>query len=113
MHTVKSRKTKICTEGKILPKITDENAFAISQYGRPSIIPAENSCLPDRGDIKYMGYNLKTSKFHYTGWFNFDPIRNQPINTQQLVAEQLYDIIRNGSSDYLFWTIMHVISNDL
>ena len=95
LNLKESRQVQLCTEGTSLFNMSNQSKlFAISQYGRPSIQPQENSDLPDRKDIKFMGYRIKTISYSYTAWFNFDTITNQPVNISRLVAEQLYDIKR-------------------
>lgn len=76
------KKQKLCTEGKsLLPYIFDHvqhpnisNNFAISQYPRPQIYPSiyPNSDEPRRRDIKIMGYSIRTTRFRYTIWLEFN-----------------------------------------
>ena len=44
-----------------------------SQYPRPSVYPQQNTDLPSLKDIKIMGYSMRTRKYRYTEWVNFDP----------------------------------------
>lgn len=69
-----------CTEGKSLKNLmkgdydsyTDSAAY--SQYPRPGTYPTlkPNSDEPKLKDIKIMGYSIKTNRFRYTVWLNFN-----------------------------------------
>ena len=61
---------------------------------------------PLRGETKYMGYKLKSKLYSYVSWLTFDPIKNQPIISEdgstEIVAEQLYNLSEDsGENDNL------------
>ena len=66
---------------------------------RPSLDPIGTSDMCLRTDIKYMGYKIKTSKFAYVAWFEFDHETQQPINTEKPVARQLYDLLKDKAEN--------------
>jgi len=60
-----------------------------SQYPRPSVYPQQNTDLPSLKDIKIMGYSMRTRKYRYTEWVNFDPKTFTP-DFNEVVANELY-----------------------
>ena len=48
---------------------------------RPSDTPQNDSCQPQTGDIKIMGYSMETQTGRYTEWIQFDPNTSQGIWT--------------------------------
>ncbi|KAG8199679.1 hypothetical protein JTE90_022129 [Oedothorax gibbosus] len=61
-----------------------------SQYPRPSLSPQQNSDRPDMKDIKYMGYSVRTGRFRYTEWLEFNISSYKPIFSN-VVHRELYD----------------------
>lgn len=69
-----------CTEGKSLVPFMREgsnrivNTFAFSQYPRPGVYPSRvpNSDRPRLRQIRIMGYSIRTVRFRYTLWIQFN-----------------------------------------
>ncbi|XP_058975521.1 iduronate 2-sulfatase [Musca domestica] len=88
-----------CTQGKSLYPlmkdgigVSDKEIYALSQYPRPGKIPTQhpNSDKPKLKNIKIMGYSLRTEKFRYTLWVEFNP-RNFTRDWSIVYGEELYD----------------------
>ncbi|XP_045459422.1 iduronate 2-sulfatase [Melitaea cinxia] len=68
-----------CIDGKsLIPLMSSKSdfsnsiKFAISQYPRPSEYPMKNSDKPRLKDIKIMGYSIRTKRYRYTEWVEFN-----------------------------------------
>ncbi|XP_031631484.1 iduronate 2-sulfatase isoform X2 [Contarinia nasturtii] len=94
-------KQTTCTEGKSLvryfsaagmPLNITNYQFAISQYPRPGIFPTQypDSDKPRLKYIKIMGYSLRTIRFRYTIWLEFNP-KTFKRNWHKYYGEELYD----------------------
>ncbi|XP_031833047.1 iduronate 2-sulfatase [Nomia melanderi] len=91
----------VCSEGvSLMPLIraatTQEllpwkNAV-FGQYPRPGIKPSmnPNSDEPRLKEIKAMGYTLRTRRYRYTAWLQFNP-ETKVSNWNDIIAEELYD----------------------
>lgn len=69
----------LCTEGKSLKKyffnhLLQDESYAYSQYPRPSSYPSKvpNSDEPKLHEIKIMGCSVKTNRFRYTLWVEYN-----------------------------------------
>lgn len=93
--------TKLCSEGKSLVPImtsTEKSlkeaaeSFALSQYPRPGTYPTKkpNSDKPKLKEIKIMGYSVRTSRFRYTEWVEFNHSTFKP-NWENVYGKELYD----------------------
>lgn len=72
-------KSVTCVDGKsLIPLMSSKSdfsnsiKFAISQYPRPSEYPMKNSDKPRLKDIKIMGYTIRTKRYRYTEWVEFN-----------------------------------------
>lgn len=72
-------KQELCTEGKSLVPLMDNNSkswenIAFSQYPRPGEFPTKspNSDKPKLKQIKIMGYSIRTAQFRYNVWIKFN-----------------------------------------
>lgn len=100
------RYSDLCFEGKsLLPFIMDQVSYrdkysvaniALSQYPRPSLKSKRNSDKPRLKNIKIMGYTLRTHRFRYTEWIQFNNT-NFSKNWNKIYAVELYD---HSSDDY-------------
>jgi iduronate 2-sulfatase len=70
---------------------------AFSQYPRPSLSPQENSDKPHLADIRIMGYSVRTTRYRYTEWIDFDHVTCRG-NWTQVYDRELY---LTGSADPL------------
>ncbi|XP_055701276.1 iduronate 2-sulfatase [Phlebotomus papatasi] len=88
----------LCTEGEsLVPYLKNRNKrnlrkMAFSQYPRPGDYPTEkpNSDKPRLEEIRIMGYSLRTHRFRYTLWIDFNP-GNFTRNWDKIFGEELYD----------------------
>lgn len=92
----------LCTEGKslmplIVSKLRNMKTFefeslAFNQYPRPGIYPTlkPNSDKPRLNDIKIMGYSIRTDRYRYTEWIEFDSA-NFRGNWSNVYDRELYD----------------------
>lgn len=98
----KSLFMKLCSEGKSLvsvmknemkPNINEAmEGFAFSQYPRPGTYPTSkpNSDKPKLKDIKIMGYSVRTARFRYTEWVEFNHTTFEP-NWENIYGKEFYD----------------------
>ncbi|XP_072519730.1 iduronate 2-sulfatase [Salminus brasiliensis] len=100
-----SFKVQLCTEGfsraRILGRhewITNHQAYAFSQYPRPSDAIQENSDLPNLADIRVMGYSVRSDIYRYTVWVGFDPVHFQ-ANLTDVHAGELYVLTDDPGQD--------------
>ncbi|KAL4231270.1 hypothetical protein ACF0H5_008850 [Mactra antiquata] len=81
-------------EHEIFKNLANKNAFlktaAFSQYPRPSDIPMEDSDKPCLKNISIMGYSMRTSKYRYTEWVNFNHTSFK-MDWSKVHARELYD----------------------
>ncbi|KAG9272186.1 iduronate 2-sulfatase [Astyanax mexicanus] len=101
-----SFKVQLCTEGYNLVRmlgrrewVTNHQAFAFSQYPRPSDTIQENSDLPDLADIRVMGYSVRSDIYRYTVWVGFDPVHFQ-ANLTDIHAGELYVLTDDPGQDH-------------
>ncbi|XP_022256720.1 iduronate 2-sulfatase-like isoform X2 [Limulus polyphemus] len=98
-----SNETDFCTEGSSLKPLIDKAVYAttsledsiswksavFSQYPRPSVQPMKISDSPELNDIHIMGYTMRTDKYRYTEWMDFDP-KTLKANWTSVHAQELY-----------------------
>ncbi|XP_077297874.1 iduronate 2-sulfatase isoform X2 [Arctopsyche grandis] len=89
---------KLCSEGRSLVPImknekdSDGARFAFSQYPRPGAFPTvvPNSDKPKLKQIKIMGYSVRSDRFRYTEWVEFNHTAFKP-NWSVVFGKELYD----------------------
>ncbi|XP_076362820.1 iduronate 2-sulfatase isoform X5 [Tachypleus tridentatus] len=98
-----SNEIEFCTEGSSLKPLIDkavyvttflENSISwknavFSQYPRPSLQPMKISDSPELNNIHIMGYTMRTNKYRYTEWMDFDP-KTLRANWSSVHAQELY-----------------------
>ncbi|CAH2091692.1 unnamed protein product [Euphydryas editha] len=96
-HCKNNDNTVKCIDGKsLVPLMSDKShfsnliKFAISQYPRPSVHPVNNSDKPRLRDIKIMGYSIRTKRYRYTEWVEFNNTMFSR-NWNKLYGVELYD----------------------
>ncbi|KAF4094196.1 hypothetical protein AMELA_G00010740 [Ameiurus melas] len=74
-----SFKTDLCTEGSNLARllrrreqVANHEAYAFSQYPRPTDTIRDDSDLPSLANITVMGYSVRSIDFRFTQWVGFD-----------------------------------------
>lgn len=82
-------------EGLISVKMADNlqgKRAAFSQYPRPGLHPSADpdTDQPRLRDIKVMGYSMRTSRYRYTVWLNFNNATFMP-DWDHIISEELYD----------------------
>lgn len=80
--------------------------MAFTQYPRPSSYPTltPNSDKPRLKDIEIMGYSIRTARYRYTEWVEFNNTSFSPIWENKTAAE-LYDhLLDPEENDNLFFT---------
>jgi iduronate 2-sulfatase len=87
--------------------------FAISQLRRCPYLSSERP-LSDHPDDKWnaictrrnkekgsvMGYSIRTEKWRYTAWFEFDNVEYKPDISKKVVSEELYSHIGETVADF-------------
>ncbi|GAB6026904.1 hypothetical protein CHUAL_013549 [Chamberlinius hualienensis] len=96
-----SSKEMLCTEGfSLVPTIRNAvknksssqsggKKVAFSQYPRPSLHPQNSSDKPHLKQIQIMGYSLRTQKYRYNEWVQFNHT-TFTANWTQVYAKELY-----------------------
>lgn len=100
-----SFKTDLCTEGSNImhllghhERIADHEAYAFSQYPRPSDTIQDDSDLPSLANITIMGYSARCSDFRFTLWVGFDSSRFY-ANLSDVHAGELYVLSQDPNED--------------
>ncbi|XP_042230412.1 iduronate 2-sulfatase-like isoform X2 [Homarus americanus] len=72
-----------------------------SQYPRPGPEPTlhPDSDQPPMRDTTIMGYSMRTNRYRYTAWLNFNNITFKP-DWSHVVAEELYDHFVDDQEDH-------------
>ncbi|ENN74397.1 hypothetical protein D910_12210, partial [Dendroctonus ponderosae] len=90
-----------CTEGESLVPVMIEalekqkvrgKSCVFTQYPRPGVFPTwhPNSDKPRLNEIKAMGYSIKTKRYRYCEWMEFNSA-NFTANWSKVYATELYD----------------------
>lgn len=87
----------LCTEGVSVAGFASDvpvefsrwKTAVFSQYPRPSLFPQENSDQPKVKDVKVMGYTMRTEKYRYTEWVDFDA-KHLVANFSKVFSRELY-----------------------
>ncbi|XP_076878579.1 iduronate 2-sulfatase [Brachyhypopomus gauderio] len=100
-----SFQVELCTEGFSLAYLLDRRtpptgnqAYASSQYPRPSDSIRPDSDLPALADIRIMGYSLRSIDYRYTLWVGFDP-KTFRANLTDVHAGELYVLAEDPGED--------------
>lgn len=100
-----SFKTELCTEGSNLAhilgrheRIANHQAYAFSQYPRPSDTIREDSDLPSLANITVMGYSARCTDFRFTLWVGFNSSRFY-ANLTDVHAGELYILSQDPNED--------------
>ncbi|XP_060783362.1 iduronate 2-sulfatase isoform X2 [Neoarius graeffei] len=100
-----SFKTDLCTEGSNRAHLlghyesdANDEAYAFSQYPRPSDTIQDDSDLPSLANITVMGYSARSAEFHFTLWVGFDSSRFY-ANLSDVHAGELYILSQDPNED--------------
>jgi len=77
--------------------VIDDEIFGLSsQYPRPDLHPRRDSDEPRLGDIRFMGYSIRTENYRYTEWVPFENFRP---DFAAPAARELYDLRLDGEEN--------------
>eukprot|EP00095_Tigriopus_kingsejongensis_P003476 maker-scaffold264_size232020-snap-gene-0.9 protein:Tk03476 transcript:maker-scaffold264_size232020-snap-gene-0.9-mRNA-1 annotation:"iduronate 2-sulfatase" len=95
------RRKSFCTQGtsRLSVQTNDKNAYAVSQYPRPSTKIQWDSQSPRLQFINFMGYSARYQDIRYTWWVPFDNKAIKP-NFDTTIAEELYDYSKDPGGDF-------------
>ncbi|XP_053091517.1 iduronate 2-sulfatase isoform X2 [Pangasianodon hypophthalmus] len=100
-----SFKTDLCTEGSNLAhllgrheRVANHQAYAFSQYPRPSDTIRDDSDLPSLANITIMGYSARSTDFRFTLWVGFDS-SCFCANLSDVHAGELYILSQDPNED--------------